>query len=142
MHKPLSLPSGAAESLLTELMHDTRLLAESNLMDYSLLLGVHNHAVDTGGLRPTDGDALPGAESGHVAAQVDVPAYYMGLIDVLQEWNMAKRVERWAKILFKGRFAKDVRDGMSAIQPPAYRERFLAGIGYQLGVSEAVEGVA
>ena len=99
-------------------------------MDYSLLLGVHNQPVDTAGLA----DPESTSEGGVVARQVDVPCYYMGLIDVLQAWNVAKRAERFAKIAFKGRWARDVRDGMSAIEPVAYRERFLAGIGHQLGV--------
>ena len=47
---------------------------------------------------------------------------------------MGKRMERYAKIVFKGRWAKHVRHGMSAIEPHAYRERFLAAIGYQLGL--------
>ena len=42
-------------------------------------------------------------------------------------------MERYAKIVFKGRWAKAVRDGMSAVEPVAYRERFLAGATYQLG---------
>jgi len=65
-----------------------------------------------------------------------VPGYYMGLIDVLQEWNVGKRLERFAKVVFKGRWARDVRDGMSAVEPVTYRERFLAGMRYQMGVPE------
>ena len=33
--------------------------------------------------------------------QVDVPRYYMGVIDMLQDWNMSKRIERLAKIVLK-----------------------------------------
>ena len=103
-----------------------------NLMDYSCLLGVHNEAVPTErlelGVRQADGTKAA------IARQVDVPAYYMGLIDILQEWNLSKRLERIAKTVFKGRWARDVRDGMSAIEPIAYRERFLSGLRYQLGV--------
>ena len=130
MHKPLCLPRGAAESLLDELRADTELLASANLMDYSLLLGVHNQAVSTVGL-PCE---VEGTEGGVVASQVDVPGYYMGLIDVLQAWNFSKRLERYAKIVLKWRWKPEVRDGMSAIEPVSYRRRFLAGIGYQLGV--------
>lgn len=137
LHKPLELAPGVADELLDELRHDSELLMSANLMDYSLLLGVHNQAV------PTEGLPLRVAASagGVVASQVDVPGYYMGLIDMLQAWNFGKRLERWAKILFKGRFAKEVRDGMSAIEPVAYRERFLAGIGHQLGVMPIADGV-
>ena len=43
-----------------------------------------------------------------------------------------KRLERLAKTVLKGRFKKELRNGMSAIAPTAYRERFLAGTAYQL----------
>ncbi|GMH75602.1 hypothetical protein TL16_g06815 [Triparma laevis f. inornata] len=45
---------------------------------------------------------------------------FMGLIDMLQEWNMKKRLERFAKILFK----RDDGEGLSAIEPNAYMKRF------------------
>jgi len=132
MHKPLALESSYAEATLEELRHDSELLMRHNLMDYSLLLGVHNEAVATAGLELS----VSGSAGGAVARQVDVPGYYMGLIDVLQEWNVGKRLERFAKVVFKGRWARDVRDGMSAVEPVTYRERFLAGMRYQMGVPE------
>ena len=69
--------------------------------------------------------------------EVDVPRYYLGVIDMLQKWNLNKRVERWAKIILKGRWAEGVRNGMSAIEPETYRRRFLAGMSYQLGLASA-----
>ena len=126
------LADGIAEGLLDDLRHDTQLLCSHNLMDYSLLLGVHNQAVATEGL---PGLKVKTTDGGVVADEVDVPGYYMGLIDILQAWNLSKRIERYSKIVFKGRWAKEVKDGMSAIEPTAYRERFLAGIGHQLGVT-------
>jgi len=128
LHKPLRLDRSAAEALIEELKHDSELLANSNIMDYSLLLGVHNVPV------PVQQLGL-NRETGDVYAQtVDVPRYYLGVIDVLQKWNWNKRLERWSKTLLKGRFAKGVRDGMSAIEPVTYRNRFLAGMSYQLGL--------
>ena len=35
----------------------------------------------------------------------------------------------------QGRWGKNVKAGMSAIEPTAYRTRFLAGVGYQLGLT-------
>ena len=49
LHKPLKLADGIAEGLLDDLRHDTQLLCSHNLMDYSLLLGVHNQYVATEG---------------------------------------------------------------------------------------------
>ncbi|KAL1520274.1 hypothetical protein AB1Y20_023742 [Prymnesium parvum] len=99
LKKPFQLPYHRAEALLDELKHDSALLHSAGLMDYSLLVGVHNHSVP--------------------------------------EWNISKRMERIAKIIFKGRWGKNVRAGMSAIDPTAYRTRFLAGVGYQLGLTNA-----
>jgi 1-phosphatidylinositol-4-phosphate 5-kinase len=45
---------------------------------------------------------------------------FMGLIDMLQEWTVDKKMERMAKIVLK---RKD-GDGISAIEPDAYKKRF------------------
>ena len=46
--------------------------------------------------------------------------YYIGIIDVLQEWNLAKRLERFFKIYFKFVDPK----GISAVPPTFYAQRF------------------
>lgn len=46
--------------------------------------------------------------------------YYIGLIDILQTWNMAKRFERFVKTVI---LRKDP-DGISAMAPKPYRTRF------------------
>ena len=57
-------------------------------------------------------------------------------IDLLQEWNLKKRLERLAKVVFKGRCAARTRNGMSAIEPHAYARRFAEHVGTKLlGVS-------
>jgi 1-phosphatidylinositol-4-phosphate 5-kinase len=132
VHKPLRIEHASAEALLEELKHDSELLRSHGLMDYSLLLGVHNQEIATEGLPLR----VRNAGDGVVASHVDVPGYYMGLIDILQAWNLSKRLERFAKILFKGRFAKDVRDGMSAVEPDLYRDRFLSSMAHQLGAND------
>mmetsp|Transcript_71793 Transcript_71793/g.215811 ORF Transcript_71793/g.215811 Transcript_71793/m.215811 type:complete len:739 (+) Transcript_71793:414-2630(+) len=134
LKKPFQLPHANAAALLEDLSHDSELLETSGLMDYSLLVGVHNHPVAVG--------ALHLEIDGLVAQSVDVPRYYIGVIDMLQDWNMNKRIERLAKIVLKGRWGKNVRAGMSAIEPTAYRKRFLAGVGYQLGLLQSSVGVA
>ena len=44
-----------------------------------------------------------------------------GIIDVLQEWTLQKRLERAIKVYF---FRNDA-EGISAMQPVAYQKRFL-----------------
>jgi 1-phosphatidylinositol-4-phosphate 5-kinase len=46
--------------------------------------------------------------------------YYIGVIDMLQTWNMSKRIERFMKTVV---FRKDP-DGISAMAPKPYRDRF------------------
>ena len=63
-------------------------------------------------------------DGGMRARLVEGPGtYYIGIIDVLQEWNFKKKMERFLKIYFKQYDA----DGISAIEPSAYCERFWRG---------------
>eukprot|EP00966_Prymnesium_polylepis_P231347 5353480-Prymnesium_polylepis.1 len=50
LKKPFQLPHANAAALLEDLSHDSELLETSGLMDYSLLVGVHNHPVAVGAL--------------------------------------------------------------------------------------------
>jgi 1-phosphatidylinositol-4-phosphate 5-kinase len=53
---------------------------------------------------------------------VEAPGtYYIGLIDILQEWNFSKKLERLYKIYFR---ALDGA-GISAIEPIQYQKRFM-----------------
>lgn len=63
-------------------------------------------------------------DGGMRARLVEGPGtYYIGIIDVLQEWNFTKQMERFLKIYFK----RYDGDGLSAIEPVAYSERFWRG---------------
>ncbi len=64
--------------------------------------------------------------------------YRLGMIDMLQEWNWKKRMERWYKIVFKGRCSSELRNGMSAVEPNEYARRFHLMVGVRvLGMSHA-----
>merc|ERR1719285_739297 len=56
--------------------------------------------------------------------------YYVGIIDVLQQWNIWKKLERVIKTLF---LRKDPR-GISAVNPQAYQFRFMEKM-YEITVS-------
>ena len=85
--------------LLKQLEDDTQFLASNNIMDYSLLVGVSTatgspdlskegqsgsyrspYQTDFGGLRATTGEI-----------------YFLGLIDILQVYNVQKQLERFMK---------------------------------------------
>lgn len=64
---------------------------------------------------------LRDSEGGLRARYVEGPGiYYIGIIDILQEWNYQKRLERFFKVYFK--FLDG--DGISAIDSAAYADRF------------------
>lgn len=64
---------------------------------------------------------------------VEAPGtYYIGLIDTLQEWNLAKKVERFYKVYICGLDGA----GISAIEPRKYQERFM-----QRAVRDVFEGL-
>ncbi len=48
-------------------------------------------------------------------------AYIMGVVDFLQEWTLQKQAESWIKVNI---FREDLQ-GVSAIEPIAYRDRFV-----------------
>jgi hypothetical protein len=47
-------------------------------------------------------------------------AYYMGIVDFQQLYNLSKQAERFVKIHLKG----DSPEGLSCLEPVAYRQRF------------------
>jgi len=51
-------------------------------------------------------------------------AYFMGIIDFQQRWDMWKELERFVKVNFKNADPK----GLSALEPKGYKDRFLRKI--------------
>lgn len=139
--------------LLQQLKRDSDFLCDHGIMDYSLLLGVievsyqvnqHNVLTRDGSVflqnilevasaeqeRDTDGDGGQDAASPRVkqstrclrASEVVIGPgfYYIGIIDILQTWSVAKRMERFVKTAL----LRSDPDGISAMPPRAYRDRF------------------
>jgi len=64
-------------------------------------------------------------EGGIKATIVEGPgAYYMGIIDILQEYDTHKKFERFAKVYLR---CKDPL-GISCVEPEYYRERFVSAM--------------
>ncbi|ETP46071.1 hypothetical protein F442_07638 [Phytophthora nicotianae P10297] len=148
----LRFGKNAGRKLLAQLMRDSDFLCTHGVMDYSLLLGVievsylvnrHNILTRDGSvfLPPDSFTGKPGfpreqADSESTgnservkqstqclrAAEVVIGPgfYYIGVIDMLQTWNWSKRLERFMKTVL---FRKDP-DGISAMPPKPYRDRF------------------
>ncbi|KAF4130287.1 Phosphatidylinositol-4-phosphate 5-Kinase [Phytophthora infestans] len=162
------LDAKVAEELYDQVVKDANFLSRLGIMDYSLLLGIHNveYMVNpdleeepvippkdaVGPRRRTINNStmngaplreskprqhLPRVATGTRRANTVVgpSIYYFGLIDILQTWNMDKKLERFAKTKL---LAKDA-DGLSAIPPAAYCERFKRKMGEILSVTTREE---
>ena len=103
---------------------DISFLRDHQIMDYSLLVGVRNAHYEKGG----EFDFSRDDKTGRIKAQyVKGPdEYYFGLIDILQEWNWPKWIERKTKTIL---LCKD-KKGVSAIEPDDYKDRFMARVVY------------
>ena len=176
-------------ALLEQLRKDTEYLARHHIMDYSLLLGIHDHCrqeenirrltnstvtigdfqvvdkresltdaslslltdsqhsreesfiegcsrfrQDYGGLRSytprhpiyaheaeASANLFPNNYNGTGFDDLPVATYYIGLVDILQEYNMRKKLEHCWKVTICRADAK----GISVVDPEKYRQRFL-----------------
>eukprot|EP00516_Mucochytrium_quahogii_P002684 CAMPEP_0203751656 /NCGR_PEP_ID=MMETSP0098-20131031/5690_1 /ASSEMBLY_ACC=CAM_ASM_000208 /TAXON_ID=96639 /ORGANISM=" , Strain NY0313808BC1" /LENGTH=798 /DNA_ID=CAMNT_0050641477 /DNA_START=551 /DNA_END=2947 /DNA_ORIENTATION=+ len=144
------LPLPFARLLKKQMVEDAKFLAQHNVMDYSLLLGVRNRLVKQVNLEEdglakhaatqlfeerveNDGNSyIPSAID--VRSGVGVPAllmkgpaqYHMGVIDYLQKYSFSKRFERFFKVHILRKNEEDhLFPGISSVSPDIYMERFI-----------------
>lgn len=134
-------------AVMAQLKKDTQFLVEENVMDQSLLIGIHspgkkvttdkeyrpvemtdvNKSLTVRVKGMTDLDSCYQKFKGGLASMVDNPAsdhhlshiYFFGIIDILQEFNAKKRMESTYKCI---RYNKKA---ISAVSSKAYATRFL-----------------
>ncbi|OQR97897.1 phosphatidylinositol-4-phosphate-5-kinase (Pi-PIPK-D2) [Thraustotheca clavata] len=163
-----------AEELYTHICKDASFLASRGIMDYSLLMGVHNVEyrvtddmeleldqdeskslvlnanITAAKMKARDGsvakvrdqsylddqvlsEGLPHLFNGGTrrANTVVGPAcYYFGIIDILQLWNFDKKLERG----FKVHVLRKDPEGLSAVPPTRYKDRFCIKMAEILGI--------
>ncbi len=115
-------------------------------MDYSLLIGVRRRNFEIldnqspvkdlseFNLHHLQGNPFSQDSDGalHAAVVEGQGTFYIGIIDILQEWNWQK----WYERMFKVYFLQKDGNGLSAIEPLAYRKRF-----FQRAVLDVLDGV-
>ncbi|ETP32216.1 hypothetical protein F442_18988 [Phytophthora nicotianae P10297] len=90
--------------------------SESSDLSY----GGRSSDLSPGPTHPAERPVYPQTHA-YSAHQVSGPSkYYFGLVDILQEWTVAKQVER----AYKVRVLRKSRKGVSAIPPKPYARRF------------------
>ena len=144
------LPPKANRSLLQQLSLDTEFLESWNLMDYSLLLGIRRECLEKNtntplitfpkkiretclsylhGKKWSDRKArvkrepLHKQDAGGIASVAEDAIYFLGLVDILQLWNMRKRVEQNLKRV--AHFSTAVEPTFSCTDPKNYRTRMM-----------------
>eukprot|EP01035_Chromulina_nebulosa_P021947 gene21947-28415_t len=121
----IRLPLEVAMDLLKQIQMDADFLLSLGIMDYSLLVGVNNSEYEvldrsSPGVSPMKSTSEPSVPESLMSSRklevfrvVGPCAYYMGIIDFQQKWNFGKKVDP---------------DGLSAIRPEVYRDRFIRKI--------------
>jgi len=104
-----------ADQILTQLKHDAELLCNHNIIDYSLLVGLH--FVDEKKI------AVKNALKIQLSSDKRI-IFVFGVIDILQSWNMSKKTEHFIKTYL---LCKD-KDGISIVPPPIYMKRFCTSL--------------
>lgn len=153
LKRPLLMGKRVATALYEQLEMDCEFLHSMGIMDYSLLVGVHKCSheeqpwqrefrmsmsfLKTGGdlRQESDGSDLAscGTHLEPIPEEGDYPeeVYFVGIIDILQEWNWEKQLEKVGKTLI-GKSS----GGISAVEPHAYCERFKARVAQILRLHE------
>ncbi|ETI33730.1 hypothetical protein F441_19428 [Phytophthora nicotianae CJ01A1] len=131
LERSLQLPRHIAVHLHAQIVSDCEFLRDIGIMDYSLLIGIHKchfRAPRPGNVTgigsSTDFDEVFNRElnSGvNLAPLGDNEVYFVGIIDILQQWDWEKQFEKAGKVLL-GKSAR----GISAVAPTTYCRRFQA----------------
>ena len=128
-----------ARNLFDQLFSDSEFLLKMKVMDYSLLIGVNNYDYDAKDLDEvssrnrsrSSGTSTSGSLEENDRRRVPVSkvngpnAYYFGIVDFQQQYNIWKKIERFLKVSFLGADSS----GLSCVEPSHYRARFMQKIG-------------
>lgn len=129
-NRQMSIPVHTAERLSKQLYKDSMFLQQINSIDYSLLVGIHHRSFSVSNDTTNEYDSLlqnadaPFHRSTFGGMGVDVVhgpgIYFLGIIDILQQWNLRKRIERFIRVYIM----RNDRHGVSVAPARAYANRF------------------
>ncbi|XP_065557771.1 phosphatidylinositol 4-phosphate 5-kinase type-1 beta-like [Artemia franciscana] len=85
------------DTLLETMEKDCKLLESFKIIDYSLLLGVYFVRSNSSDLESNDANDFPSGATLAWTKNGDCLALYLGIIDILQKYNLKKKLEHWLK---------------------------------------------
>lgn len=125
-HEQIRVGEERREKLLAQIKRDSEFLASNNIIDYSLLLGIHER--EEGTATESSSSQMMAMVGGQAAAQQRTSqgewssdrrtVYFMGIIDILTPYDGFKRMEHTVKAV-----RYDSR-GVSCCPPAQYAARF------------------
>ncbi|KYQ93372.1 G-protein-coupled receptor family protein [Tieghemostelium lacteum] len=107
-----------------QLKNDAEFLQSLNIMDYSLLIGVipNQEPVQTQLPPELINERLAQGDYSHgILSQNLEEIYFIGIIDILQLFDMGKKMERFCKVYV----VRKNKNNISAIPPDPYKSRFM-----------------
>jgi hypothetical protein len=129
-------------SFLETMKNDANFLRVSNIMDYSLLLGINNDGKlngkkdvlpppqhptlwqkEQGGILASGVGGGSSGDSGGEKSSEKEATYFLGIIDILQKYNLKKKLENAYKSRREKRKGKDP-EAISAVGSSVYARRF------------------
>ncbi len=127
------VPETQKELFYRALQNDTRFLTASNVMDYSLLLGVMERPIRADDMYPAPARAAGGDASGHgaegdadeVEEAAERPSFRCRIVDFLGAFTLAKQLESSSKKALK---AQDAKANVTILPPSEYASRFLSAM--------------
>ena len=142
-HRSLALMRPLNVMLVSQLEADSKWLNEHGIMDYSLLLGVHPLDMDDSENVKAKEDTEPiiddedldigesiftqhngGVYSSFVNSEKMYYKYYVAIIDMLQQYDVNKKLERGIKLTMLG-MKNHETGGISSLGPTDYQARFM-----------------
>ena len=112
------------EMLLSQLEADTQFLEQLSIVDYSLLVGVRAGGAGNGSDCSSDCNGAQGDRRNVSVICISngdsATTFYLGIIDIFQQFTAGKRMEVFAKGLFRD------RGEISVVPPQDFAQRLLA----------------
>ena len=124
------------QNFYRRLENDIIFLQENDIMDYSLLLGIHNHEqrsseenrmVSKFRLPQPDDTSFSGRQKNYCSSLDGKEIYFLGIIDILQRYNSRKQVEKVVKSgmqSLKAKIRNVTKEKVSVEKPFKYGQRF------------------
>jgi 1-phosphatidylinositol-4-phosphate 5-kinase len=129
-NRKIFVDPGTRQSLLHQLKLDAQFLKNNHIIDYSLLVGIHEKELHPNATASTDAITItPNTQQyipfhqrdfGGIQSMDQKQIYFLGVIDIFINYGLRKKSESFVKTFWTGD-----SDGISVTEPEQYCIRYL-----------------